>query len=565
MVHRTTYFALAILGSWMTIQIGISSNGATEEPGAISIASARRDFFSGEMLELRGVTIQTGDLGSTSGMLQSQIHFACASIAQAHQFCRLHDGSWSGPVGLLLPSVKHRIEATLILRFIVNEKIVARAALPIAIYPSRDKFRRQFIGRQFMLVDPDRSVENVLLANKIEFHRIVPQELGPSTKWPVLIGRNAMSSWSQEDIAHWRGWVESGGQAVVFPQAAVPLKEFGHSAIQPSMRAGVVYLPSGTPLGLVLTQARPELWEPSRWGGVSPLPLPQAGNFHILAAAAPPELHAYCWLADLFIGSGRATLLQCAVAQCYENEPRARLLWEAVLEHSFQPVPTFRPLQVLGDTGDPAVELMRDLGIQIIVNPSSLSSDLPLLVVGTTQSMAILSQKRPQFPNELGAFFRKNGTAILLGFSDEARGVIAQLQPFAGYRVTRTDDVRNLMWTGEDENSRQFDGRLATLLGDDVLKPVIGPVPVSISKGTAPDAAMVLLSSWRGASGQLFVFALVPGKRPSPNTLPVWRAVLTPLLTKLGVRLTSEVSEISSSFFRSISSAKISFLEETSK
>ena len=146
-----------------------------------------------------------------------------------------------------------------------------------------------------------------------------------------------MLDWSPSDADRWRGWLESGGAAIVFAQQKIPMPEFdpgrSEEELVPLKPVAMVF---HTPLARALRESAPHRWKTSGWSD-TPLPLPRAEGVAVLALAEPADPKACCRVVELVVGKGRAVFVQCAVDRHYEDEPGARVLWEALLEEALRP------------------------------------------------------------------------------------------------------------------------------------------------------------------------------------------------------------------------------------
>jgi hypothetical protein len=306
---------------------------------SIVVQDVRRDFFSEETAELTSVSVALDDRAASTATLLSGIESAAATIARASQVCHLRDGKWSGAARLAVPRVDRRISGNLLLRVVVNDRVLARTVMPIHLYPPRNQFKRSFDGRRFLVLDPNRSLEPILRSNGIAFSAIETWQLAQSPNLPLLIGRDAMSNWSRSDAGHWRTWLQNGGQAVVFAQRTVPIQEFEHGPGKArALPSNPVLMVFHTPLALALYDSAPQRWQPSGLPDAAPLPLPRAKDFWVLALAEPFEPDACCRAVEVLVGQGRAIFTQYPIDKCYENEPGARVLWEALLEEALRPI-----------------------------------------------------------------------------------------------------------------------------------------------------------------------------------------------------------------------------------
>lgn len=306
--------------------------------GAISVGDVRRNFFSGETVSLTSVSVTLDNVLLSSATLMAQIELSAATVARTITPCPMREGQWSGHVNLAIPPLDRRVGGNLLLRVSTGDRVVARAEFPIHLYPPRDRFRRDFAGRRFALLDPKRTLEPILKFNKIEFSPVEPWQLSQSPDLPLLIGRGAMSDWSRRDADHWRNWLERGGQAVVFAQQRIPISEFDvRRTDEEDLSSKPVAMLFHTPLARALREGAPHHWIAPGWSDV-PLPLPRAKSFAVLALAEPFDPHACCRVVEVVVGKGRAVFIQCAVDRCYEDEPGARVLWDALLEECLRPV-----------------------------------------------------------------------------------------------------------------------------------------------------------------------------------------------------------------------------------
>ena len=290
-------------------------------------------------MELTSVSVTLDDPALSSVMLVAQIELAAATVARSATTCRTRNGRWSGHVGLALPRLERRVGGSMLLRLMADDRIVARAALPVHLYPPRDSFRRRFDGHRFLLLDPKRSLEPILKSNAIEFSPIESSQLAQSPNLPLLVGREAMSDWSRGDADRWRDWLRGGAAvAIVFAQKNVPIAEFDYPRededILPSKPVAMVL---HTALARALRDSAPHRWRVSGWSD-APLPLPRADDFAVFALAEPFDPMACCRVVEVIVGKGRAVFVQCAVDRCYESEPGARVLWEALLDESLRPL-----------------------------------------------------------------------------------------------------------------------------------------------------------------------------------------------------------------------------------
>jgi hypothetical protein len=306
---------------------------------AISIGDPRRDFFSGETVELTSVSVTLDDLALSSAVLATQIELAAATVARSATTCQTRSGRWSGHVGLALPRLERRVDGNLLFRLVADDRVIARMALPVRLYPPRDRFRRRFDGRRFLLLDPKRSLEPILKSNGIEFSPIEPSQLAQSPNLPLLVGREAMSDWSRGDADRWRDRFQSGAAvAIVFAQKNVPIAEFDYPRrdedLLPPKPIALLF---HTALARALRDSAPHRWAASGWSDV-PLPLPRADDFVVFALAEPFDPMACCRVVEVIVGKGRAVFVQCAVDKSYESEPGARVLWEALLEEALRPL-----------------------------------------------------------------------------------------------------------------------------------------------------------------------------------------------------------------------------------
>ena len=327
--HRALCSAALIALAWRS-----ATGGNT-----ISIGDPRRDFFSGETVELTSVSVTLDHLALSSAALVTQIELAAATVARSATTCRTHSGRWSGHVGLVIPRLERRVAGNLLLRLMADDRIVARAVLPVRLYPPRDGFRRRFDGHRFLLLDPTRSLEPILKSNGIEFSPIESSQLAQSPNLPLLVGREAMSGWSRSDADRWRERFQRGAAvAVVFAQKNVSIAEFdyprGDEDILPSKPVVMVF---HTALARALRDSAPHRWRVSGWSD-TPLPLPRADAFAVFALAEPNDPVGCCRLVEVIVGKGRAVFVQCAVDRHYEDEPGARVLWETLLDESLRPL-----------------------------------------------------------------------------------------------------------------------------------------------------------------------------------------------------------------------------------